>query len=143
MPTVDLVKVQSLIRAQLLTVAGITKDLVAWENEDFTPPEPNPPSLWYREFPMPGSMDLVATGTTKAIGVLQYEALYPRSNGAETPKNKATAMADVFAPPLQLGDSTIQVNIYKAVVGKGYNDHDQEIWYAVPVLIYYRCFALN
>lgn len=140
---IDVPALRLILRNHLLLLDGTDPSPLpaprAWENREFTPP--NPPSLWIRETLMLADETLPANNTLEAIGYVQYDVFGVKGRGTEDAEGVAKTIKAQFPPATGLANSNAQVSITKSRVLPG--REDAELWWSIPVQIFFRAYALN
>ena len=112
MAAVDVRKLRQVCREKLLAVAGVTADLVAWENRGgFQAPEPKAGKFWIREHLRPSIESHVAWDEVESVWRMQYDVAVPRNLGTELGEEKAALVMDAFKPGTSINSQGILASI--------------------------------
>jgi len=138
MAHVDLRLVRQSIRQELLAnITNPTKLTVAYENVDFTPP--NPGDYYLRESLQPVLERKVASGLIEGIGRVVYDVFYPEGKGTEVAEDLATEISNIFEAATSLQHQGIDIAIDRTERSPGLKVDD--VWYIIPVVINWRTYA--
>ena len=134
------------LRAILRTATGYPgDDKVQWENRPFDPATAAG-GLWLRENLVTGSERKTSTGFQECLGLYYIFVSGPAGRGTEPVVALAKAIADVFPPTTHL--SGLRTHLYRTErqaarsEGQGQSGTTDPIWYCVPVIVYWRLFAV-
>lgn len=119
---------------------------IAHENREFSPPPlydalSKLPNLWIRETFFVISEDNRALQLHEARGRTLFEVFYPVGKGTERPEAVRQLIAEAFEKKYGLTNTDgIAVHLDKVVRGDA--RAADELWYAVPISIYWRTFSV-
>lgn len=125
-------RVRMALRARLLTV--IDDDLLAKENESFTPPRPQR-TPWFRETLLPGiptRVEIMRDGETRTRGVYQVDVFVPAGEGTVIPDELAKMIVDAFPQGSTHSSDGLTVNVRRSYPQSARSAGD---WYMQPVVI--------
>jgi len=122
------------MRAILLAVPSLPTD-IAFENREFDPPDAKTPYI--RETLLPGEERHVASNSIMAVGIMQYDILWPAGDGTEDPEALADAIRDAFRPVTTIDAHT---TVYRVDRLGGVPD---EKWYRIPIRLTYRSYSIQ
>lgn len=123
--------IRSVLRAHLLSLPNLPD--AAWENRSFTPTLGTP---WMRETLLPADERQTASDTLQALGLTQFDVVYPADSGTETAEDMADTIKHHFRPPQVVGGVVIE----RADRLPGRIDG---AWYMVPIRIHWRAHSVG
>jgi hypothetical protein len=132
---VDQHKIRMALRTKLLTVGSLPSSR-AWENIEFTPPDPD--TSWLRETLLFGGERLIATGRTEAFGIYQVDIFVPKGSGVKGATDLVKAIGDALRPEQSLTHDGVSVIIDRAEPIGGQAD---ESWYWQSIAISWRSYG--
>ena len=110
------------------------EDNIAWENQDFTPPEIIP---WLRETMIPGTERQTATDTIQSVGIMQYDVFWPAGQGTEDAEQLADDIITAFAPHTQIGANALTFRSERLAAVA------DEKWYIIPIRLTWRAHSIG
>lgn len=135
-----------LLRARLRSCAAYAEvmsgetEYVQFENFQFQPPSPASNQLWLREAMTTGDTVLASSGRTKTLGIYWIYVHGPVGEGTRDVDRLVKGIMEAFPPNV----SENGVHLYRTTPQAGRLDrvdHNDSLWYVVPVLVYWRLFT--
>lgn len=131
-------KILLAIRNKLLGVSGLPDPTHrAWVNIEFDPPSPN--EAWIQERYNPVSEIYASSGLLEGRGFAEYTIRWPIGDGPGDAYDLSKAIRDHFDVPGSCSYDGVVVAIDR--VEQGREGVDEEIWFSIPVIITWRCYA--
>jgi hypothetical protein len=138
---IDLDALLEAFRTRLATVAGAPNVAHrASENVEYSPVVDEP---WYRETLLPDDEDLSSIATLENTGELRYDFFYPIGSGVTTARAVPKLVVEAFAAGQALQNGGLHISLEHTRRHNGRIDSEAgvNIWYHVPVVIYWRAFT--
>lgn len=138
---IDLDALLEAFRTRFTTVAGAPDTAHrASENVEHSPKVNEP---WYRETLLPDDEDLSSIATLENTGELRYDFFYPIGTGVTAVRSVTKLVVEAFAAgqALQNGSLHISLEHTRRLNGRIDTEAGVNIWYHVPVVIYWRAFT--
>lgn len=111
---------------------------IAWENRDFTPPDPKSGDvLWIRETLVPALERQSGSNMLEFDGYVQFDVFVPRGRGTENAERMIKAIGDKLKPATSTVDP-VAVHIMRAEALQGVDDGT---WYGIPFQVTVKAFG--
>lgn len=131
---IDVEAIRLLLRTRLLSVEGVTEDLLACENVAFTP-SPDVPD--FRERFACDANPAVANGVEEASGRYEVLVFAPRDTGTEEQGRMVVRIGNAFPPNVALtGPETVSI-IEREPIPGGLGDDAR---WACGIRVYWRAY---
>lgn len=145
---IDKTLIRKAFRQRLVAVPDLSGSLdverqIAWENREFTPP--NPPDVWLRENFNWGQETLIATNLLEQITIVQFDVMDVIGKGNKRCEQLSKAIGDWFKPGTPLvGGGRVQIAIQRTWTEKGMESSiGEQVWYQLPVRVLFRAYDTN
>lgn len=136
---VDTNAIRTALRSVVQTASGFPDSShAAWENQPFE--IPNDGLLWFRETLQPSFERLTAYKYLEARGIVRYDVFTPAGAGTKAAETLATAILDVFTPPVSITYSGVSVIVERA---ERMQAQTADGWYMIPLSVYWRHHTPN
>lgn len=140
MTTFDTHALRLALRARLKTATGYPGDSkVAWENREFDPPDDG--SVWLKESLVSGSDQVVSSGDKQRLGLYYIHVYGPTGGGTKAIEDLAKAIVHVFPAGTSLGSVHLYRTEPQAARIEAVTQAADSVWYAIPVVIYWRGYS--
>ena len=134
---IDISAIRSGFRTILLGIVDPnmpSSDDIAFENRDY---DPVVGTAYIRETLIPGVERKVAFAEIQAVGIMQYDLIWPAGKGTEDAEALADVIKNSYAPDTAISDHSV---VYRA---ERFQAQSDKKWYVIPVRMTYRAFATS
>lgn len=130
---IDYEMIRRTMRERLLSVEGINKTIVAFENVSFKPPNTG---FWIRETLLTNDEHHVAQAVLEGKGFAQYDVLCRAGGGTEDAALVRKRIGDAFPPASSIvGETTVQIIRSTPLPGA----KADATWFMLPIRVEWRC----
>lgn len=133
---IDQMALRLALRSPYLANATLAALAMAWENQNFLPPDPVAP--WVQETLLPGPETLAATKMLELTGIYQLTFFTITGGGTEKTEGRVKAAGDLYLPGTSINAQGLQIAIDRTWGGPAIT---MAGWYGKPLNIKFRVYG--